>query len=231
MEKEKRVEANISENEALAAEEQDLREALVTPSGIVGEKYEGELPIPEQQEETASEFEDKEHIDLWYDFTKEEVAEAMRIFQRKTIFKKYLFYSILVGALFLVELSRMAVGNSEKSSMMVCVVCVAVFVMIWMMPRNQIRQVQKALDTYEEPPQYFISIYPGAVRTGTGDHAAFFRFDTENIRVFENDTQFILSIQNRSLFPIPKRCIESEEQTDTIRRYFADTLGDKYERI
>lgn len=223
-----KTEAEQTETEQTEAErtEAELQQAVFTKAGIAGDRYEGEIVPP--KEEGADEFSDQESVDVWYDFTKEEIAQAMRIFQKQTLYKKNLLYTAIVLALFFIQFGQIVTGSTEKMSLVICVVCVAVLVMIWYLPLSHIRQVQKAMDTYETPPRFFMQIYRGAVRTGTGEQAVLFRFDSGEIRVFETNALFIVCYKNQSLFPIPKRCCL--EQEESMRRCF-QTLGKQYVRI
>lgn len=234
-----RMEQDVPEKEEISASQQEsemdteeqtkqeLTDAVFTPAGVAADRYDGEIPLPKQPEE--DEYSSLEGIRVWYDFNKEEIAAAIKTFQKQTIFKKYLLYSVIILALFGVQLSQILGGNEETIHVVICVVCVAVLAMIWYLPYNHIRQVQKAMDSYETPPRYFMEIYPGAVRTGTGEQAVLFRFQQDDICAIETDTQFIISFKNQSLFPIPKRCCP--DQVDEIRSTLKEHLGKKYQRV
>lgn len=206
--------------------EEELKNAVFTKAGIAADRYEGELLTPKEEE--SGEFAPGTGVSVWYDFTKEEIQKALRLFQKHTLYKKNILYSAIVAALFVIQFSQLMMGTADKISYLICVVCIAVLAMIWYLPQSHIRQVQKAMDSYDTPPKFFMELYPGAVRTGTGDQAVLFRFDSHDLRAFETDDLFIVCYKNQSLFPIPKRCCAGLEEDI---RSCLQTLGQQFVKV
>jgi len=201
---------------------------ITEPTGIAVDNFDQDVPLPEQHAEDEEEFKAGTGIALTYTFNAEEIAQAMKIFQKKTLLKKNIFYSLIVAALFVVQLVSYT-NDPNKTSLLICVVCVAVLFMIWQTPKNHIRQVQRAIASYETPQQYEMELFPGAVRTGKGEQGVLFRFDVDQVKVMECENLFVISFKNQSLFPVPKRCCEA--QAEEMRALFKAHLGTNYEKI
>lgn len=192
--------------------QQELHDAVLSENGVISDKFDGPMVLP--QGEDAPEM-DGDGIEIEYDFTSQEIKEALVLFQKKTIYRKNLCFTLVVAILFFLTLARIIGGDTSGFQKMICIVSICVIGMIWYFPLQHIRQVVKAMQLEKEPVIYHIGFYANGVRVGAGESASTISFADRQLQFWETETLLVLGYAKQRLFALPKRCFP--EQVDAVR--------------
>lgn len=232
MELEKKESIELSEEEASEKElqqaEKEVAEALVSEQGIAGDRFDT-FPAPSLEETVAEEVDDREHITIHYGFQPEEIKTALQIFQKHTIYKKNLIYSLIIGILFFLYLYRIIqTGKAEGFYLFMCVMIVAAIAYIWYFPLAHIKNVVKAISKTEYQENFILKVYEDSIQAGEGSDQVTFPFAEGKLMVWETEEMFIVGHAKQRVFALPKRCIETAEECQKISEIFQKGLAEKY---
>jgi hypothetical protein len=207
----------------------DVAERLITSDGMVGEQYDRAPDMDPITPEQEDEFDGKEGIRIEYDFTGDEVSRALRVFQKYTIYKKNLIYTLLMAVCFVIFLVRM-MNNPDYSqtSTIVCVLTVVATGMLWYFPWNHIRQTAKTVDA-QKGDTYLMTLYDNAMVTGEGADRNVFYFSENQMKVWEMADLYVFGYHKIRIFALPKRCCQEREEE--ISRLLRDGLKENYKMI
>ena len=118
--------------------------------GVEGDEYDI-LPPMEKADPNADRFAGKEGVLVRYSFNGAEVRQALKIFQRDTIYKKNAVYSLLLLIICMIYTVNLIKHPNEAFSMFLAALCLAVILFIWYLPKKHIKKAAQAADS--EPIQ------------------------------------------------------------------------------
>ncbi|MEG2813048.1 MAG: hypothetical protein RSA79_00455 [Oscillospiraceae bacterium] len=162
-------------------------------------------------------------IEVTYDFTGDEVKEALKIYQKKTLFKKNMIYTVIFALIFVVYIATLIKNPTQKMPMILSGVCVIAIAFIWYFPLSHIKKSAKAAD--EDKEQFKMTIYDFAINVGEENGSYILKFNKDINQVFEIENLFILCFGKEKVFILPKRCLENSEEITNI---FKKALNEKY---
>ena len=133
------------ESEALKADENLVKEEkVVTAQGLDAEQY--DVSKPWVDGEKVEEEDELHGIEIKYDLAGEEVKKALKVFQRKTIFKKNLIYTAVLAILFLLYLQMLFKDPGSTVAKILAPLCIAVIGFIWYLPARHIKATAQAVE-------------------------------------------------------------------------------------
>ncbi len=211
--------------ETAVCEEKESAETAspVLHGGVSSDSYDME---PETPEEKADEFSGKEGFRIDYTFTGDEVRAGLKLFQRETVYKKNIIYSLILAAIFGVYTISMATqGTFNGFTAFICVMCVSLIGLLWYLPLVHVKKTAKAID--ENPPMEFsMEVFDTGVRIREENGSFVLHYGKEITKIIETDALFLLCAGKERLFVVPKRCVE---QIDPVRTLLKQGVGeDKY---
>ena len=131
------------ESEALKEDDNPVKEEkIVTAQGLDAEQY--DVSKPWVDGEKVEEEDELHGIEIKYDLAGEEVKKALKVFQRKTIFKKNLIYTAVLAILFLLYLQMLFKDPSSTVAKILAPLCIAVNGFIWYLQARDFRATAPA---------------------------------------------------------------------------------------
>lgn len=185
--------------------EQEETKQEVSDQGLITDTFDHVQPVTASDEKKDL-IEGKEGIRVQYGFTADEVKDALKIFQKYTIYKKNIIYSLIIAVLFVVYAVSLIGNPSSKFNIFMAVLCFTVLLFIWYFPLNHIRQTVKAISKMEYKEEYILTVYDNAVEIGEDENSILYTYEKDPIRIWETDSLFIIGYDKFRVFVIPKRC-------------------------
>lgn len=136
--------------------------------GLVADNYK-DVPKLKVDADQDAEEDHGEGIDLKYGFTGEEAKEALKIFQRYTIRRRYLIYFLILAVLLMFYLYNIIFQNGSQVSVFIAVVCIAVMCFIIYLPHSHIKHTVSAIDANPYTEEYEMTVYQDGIRMGSGE--------------------------------------------------------------
>ncbi|MDF2566655.1 MAG: hypothetical protein K0R90_111 [Oscillospiraceae bacterium] len=212
------------ENYAEAAKKIDEMEKKekVNPALAV-EQYPNGAFEAENQE--LSEYDEKQGIDVFYNLDEKEIIPALYLFQKRTIFKRNIIYSIILGIMFVFYLTAVITDPKYTIGIFLLGVSGVVMGFIWYLPYRHRRSTAAAIAAVKE--EFKISFYEDCMIVGEDDSRYKVSYAGEKVNGIEQNDKFILTVGKERLFVVPKRCI-NEQQTEEIRNLLINSLHENY---
>ncbi len=197
--------------------------------GVVADNYKDlpKLKVDPQQDE---EEDHGDGIHLQYGFTGEEAKEALKIFQKYTIRRRYLIYFLILAVLLVFYLYNIIFQNGSQVSMFIAVVCIAVMCFIIYLPHSHIKHTVSAIDANPYSEDYEMTVYQDGIRMGSGENANFVPYGKKNFRCWETEDLFIIGHEKQRVFILPKRCCP-EEELDFLTQRMKEGFGEAYQQV
>ena len=211
-----------SESEPILEEEIAKPNAAAIHAGVTAEQYDMEPATPEQD---ADVFEGEDAIRIAYSFTGEEIKEGLQVFQRETMFKKNMIYTLILAAFFGVYSFSAFQNEPNALTIFICIMCISVIGFIWYMPWNHRRLIARAIDQSQDPLSFVMLIYPNGIRINEEKGSCSMKFGKEISKIAETAKAFLFFSGKERLFVLPKRFVEEEE---TVRDRLKNGIGEKY---
>lgn len=199
---------------------------LVTDQGLTGDKYYVSDPWVDSDELDEEEEEDLSGIEIRYDLRPEEARAAMLAFQKKVLYKKNIFYSIILLILALLYLQAVIRNPDYAMGKVLGVVSLAVIGLLWYMPLRHIQQTVKGIEASKDTFTIEISDIGFLIREEGGKYLI--RYRTPTVSVVELAEVFVVCVSREKMFAIPKRCVP-EGQMEEIKALMKGGLGEKYQ--
>lgn len=184
--------------------EQELQAAVLSEDGVISDKFDGTVPLPASP--SGDPLEEELGIAIDYSFTPDEIKEALILFQKNTIYRKNLLFTLVIAVLFLIYLTQMILDGANNLNQIICIVSVCAMAMIWYFPLQHVRQVVKAMRLEEHPMDYHMVVYPNAIRVGQGEQASVVYYKDNLLQFWETERLLVLGYNKQRLFALPKRC-------------------------
>lgn len=219
----------MDEKEILQKEEQTPKktEKILPENGIANDKYDVSepwveaVPLPEEEAE--------EGVTFSYDFNGEEIETALKLFQKKMLFKKNIIYSCIFVVIELLYLNTLAKNPDYTVGKVMAVLCVVAILYIWYMPWSHVRNLKKATDSMETLPQFKMTVgEQGFINYDENNKPFLIPYTGEKVRAIETLALYTIIISKEKCFVVPKRCLQ-EGQAEEITGYLKQGLGEKYE--
>lgn len=214
LEKEKKLEESASETLDREIEEnlhRDVENEMISEKGLVADKFDYAPEVPVSEEE-LNEFAGKDSVQVKYGFTAQEVEKALKVFQKQTIYKKNIIYSLIIAVLFFSYLYQIVRQSQTQFSTFMCVITVAVLGLIWYFPWNHVKSMVKAISQQEYKEDYILTVYNDAMAVGDMNDGNVFYYRDNKIKVWELSDMFVVCYDKQRVFVVPKRCCEEEAQ-------------------
>ncbi len=183
--------------------------------GVKPEDYDIKEDIPYSRL-TEQDLSGKESVDVTYDLEANEVVQALRKFQKLTIYKKNYIYTLVLFIIFFAYIIKYLQNPSDSLSMFLSVVTVSVISVVWYMPLNHVKKMGKAIEKGEKIT-FNLRLYDSCLIVGEGSSKTVIEFDKVKITPFETELLFGIGVGKERVFIIPKRCISQPEE-EVIRR-------------
>lgn len=199
---------------------------LVTDQGLTGDKYYVSEPWVDSDELDEEEEEDLSGIEIHYDLQPEEAKAAMLAFQKKVLYKKNIFYTIILAILGLLYLQAVVRNPDYAMGKVLGVLSVAVIGLLWYLPFRHIQQTVKGIEASKDTFTIEISDVGFLIREESGKYLI--RYRTPTVSVIELAEVFVVCVSREKMFAIPKRCVP-EGQMEEIKALMKGGLGEKYQ--
>lgn len=194
--------------------------------GVVADNYK-DLPKLKVDADQDNQEDHGDGIYLKYGFTGEEAKEALKIFQRYTIRRRYLIYFLILAVLLIFYLYNIIFQNGSQVSVFIAVVCIAVMCFIIYLPHSHIKHTVSAIDANPYTEEYEMTVYQDGIRMGSGENANFVPYGKKNFRCWETEDLFIIGHEKQRVFILPKRCCPKENLDSLIQR-MKEGFGEAY---
>lgn len=168
---------------------------------------------------------EKDGVELEYDLKGNEVGEAIKIFQKKTIFKRNILYTVLLGLIFVIYLSIIFNDSTNALGYIVAFGSIVVMYFVWALPKRHIKSVVAATEAVNDI--FTAAVYSDCLFAGGGENITKVDF-TEKSFVVENKDGIIIGADKQRLFLFPFRCM-TEENKDKLKKILKESFGDRYE--
>lgn len=215
------------ESEALKEDENPVKEEkVVTAQGLDAEQY--DVSKPWVDGEKVEEEDELHGIEIKYDLAGEEVKKALKVFQRKTIFKKNLIYTAVLAILFLLYLQMLFKDPGSTVAKILAPLCIAVIGFIWYLPARHIKATAQAVELNNDT--FRIEICTEGILLNEQSGKYLISYNKPTTKCIELKEIFVICVSQKQVFAIPKRCIPAD-QIDEVKRLLKEGLRDKYEVI
>lgn len=167
-------------------------------------------------------------MELSYSFTGEDVRSGLKIFQRETIFRKNVLFTLILLAIFAVYGLDLVRDSGGALPMFLAVMCVVVTAFLWYLPARHIKTVAEAADS--NPMEFRMRILPSGIRISEEGGGFFLGFNKEITKVIETAEHFLICVGKERIFILPKRCIPGQGDFDEgqVRDCFREAMGARY---
>lgn len=206
----------------------DVESEIVSQKGVIADKFDYAPAVPISKEE-KNEFENKDSVQVTYGFTAQEVEKALKVFQRQTIYKKNIIYSLIIAVLFFSYLYQIVRQSQTQFSTFMCVITVAVLGLIWYFPWNHIKSMVKAISNQEYKEDYILIVYDDAIAVGDLEDGNVFYYHDNKIKVWELSDMFVVGYNKQRIFVVPKRCCN--DQVQKMSDLFREGLQQNYKLL
>lgn len=219
------------ENENISPVEEDIpdRDIEASEEKPLGSSVESEEYDLEQKNFPHSELEEKLNpetaVKVHYSFKGEDVKEGLKAFQRYTILKKNVVYSLILAIVTAVYVANYINEPENNFSMFMSIFCVAIIGLLWFLPKKHIKDISKAIDELEM--EYDMEVYPECVRIIEDKGKFIMVYGDEITLILETENLFVICIGKQRAFILPKRYLEKENE-EKIRAIFKEAMKENY---
>lgn len=193
-------------------------------SSVESEEYDMEqktLPHADIEERLNPE----DAVKIHYTFKGDDVREGLKVFQRYTIYKRNIIYSLILAVVTAVYIGSYINDPSSSFAMFMSVLCIAILGLLWFLPNKHIKSTANAIE--ELDMEYDMEIYPDCVRIIEEKGKFILVYGEEISLVLETDNLFVLCIGKQRAFILPKRYLE-EENAAKIKAIFKEAMKENY---
>lgn len=221
-EQEKEMEAFVEEDKTdediLKNPQEELKEGIETEEFDVKPNF-------DSSQEFLESLKDKEGIVIPYSFNGDEVKRALKLFQKETIYKKNIIYSVLSLALFALFVYQTISNPDNGFSAFFAAACVALFAFIWYMPYSHLKKTAKATDL--NPLSFTMTVYDDCIKIGEENGSFVMKYNKEVSKIYEMVDMFLICAGKERIFILPKRCLK-DGQTTELKELFSLVMQEKY---
>lgn len=204
--------------ETVVGDEKDI----VPDQGLDLDNYEKTAPFVkgERVEDSMS------GIPIDYDLTPEETARALRYFQKKTLFKKNIIYTVILGIIAVFYLQAVIVKPDYAMGYLLGALALIVIGFMWYLPAKHVRSVSRAVSLSRDT--YHLEICPDGLLLPQEEGKFLLGFDAPAVSATEFPDLFLIIVSREKMFAIPKRCVDPETLPQ-LTELLKNALGGRYE--
>ncbi len=202
------------------------KEPLVNENGdLLTEPYDNNVKMTPDQD-ALSLFDGQQQVKLTYDLRAEEVKKGLLLFQKKTIFRKNIVYTVLLAVIFVFYIIKVIFNPKDGLGVFLSVVSVAVIAFIWLVPANHRSKTAKAIAAAGD--QFRLTVCEKGLVAGEGETASYMFFENEPVEVYQDTDMLIFSICKERIFIIPRRCVSDADWEEAISLLKAGLGEERY---
>ena len=168
-------------------------------------------------------------LEIAYTLRGDEVREALKYFQKKTIYRKNAIFTVILAVVAVFYAQAIFTDPSYTLGYIMLVLALAVIWFLWFMPARHIKSASEAADLNGEEP-YRIEICPQGLLMPKDNARYLVGFDRPAVRAAELPDMYLIIASREKLFALPKRCIPPAHQQE-LERMLREALGPRYERV
>lgn len=191
--------------------------------GVETDEYDIMPPMGENPE-AESELEGKEGIEVDYSFNGEEVREGLKVYQKETLFKKNMIYSLILLAVFAIYMVNIIQHPGEFLPMFLAVLCVTVICFLWYLPAKHVKKTAEAADLTDM--KFKMTIYDTGVRIAEENGSFVISYGKEITKILETEHLFLICVGKERMFILPKKYLDGREEE--VKGIFQTAMGDSY---
>ncbi len=192
----------------LSQEEKEVRKAMISEDGFISQQFDVETDVIEKAE--VKKPSNEEGVEVIYDFTAEEVNEGIKLFQRKTVYQRNIFFTFVLGSLNLLYIWHIVEGDPAPFYPIISVVNVVIIAMIWLLQRYHRKKVVNVLKLQQDPKSYHMTFYNEGIKID--NHGGILAADDTNLEFWETDQLLVISYMKKYIFVLPYRCFVKQKQ-------------------
>ena len=208
----------MSENEPLVNENGDL----------LTEPYDNNVKMTADAD-ALSIFDGQQQVRLTYDLHADEVKKGLLLFQKKTIFRKNIVYSVLLAIIFVFYVIKVIVNPKDGLALFLSVVSVAVVAFIWLIPANHRSRTAKAIASAGDSFQ--LTVCEKGLVAGEGETASYMFFENEPVEVYQDTDMMIFSICKERIFLVPRRCVDDADWEEATALLKAGLSEERFQTV
>ena len=171
---------------------------------------------------------EKQGIPITYNLRPAEVTKALKYFQKKTIYKKNIIFTVILGIIVILYAQAVITDPSYTFGYILGVLALTVIGFMWYLPSRHIKSVAQATDISRDT--YRLEICADGLLLPQKEGKYLLGFDSPAVKVTEFPDLFLIIVSREKVFAIPKRCIPAE-QLDNITQMMKNALGGRYETL
>ena len=203
----------------------EKEEQIVPGQGINTDKFDVSEPWLDGKRVDGS----VKGLEIAYTLRGDEVREALRYFQKKTIYRKNAIFTVILAVVAIFYAQAIFTDPSYTLGYIMLVLALAVIWFLWFMPARHIKSASEAADLNGEEP-YRIEICPQGLLMPKDNARYLVGFDRPAVRAAELPDMYLIIASREKLFALPKRCIPPADQQE-LERMLREALGPRYERV
>lgn len=182
--------------------------------------------VSDAQKLMESYLEKNNGVKINYDLRPEELGRALRAFQKKTIYKKNIIYSVLLGLISVCFCIDMLLYPNRIINFIVTFGCLVIIFMLWNLPRRHIKSVEAASAAVSESFSAYVCgdcMFAGEA-PGKITHIPY----SKKTFAIKNEDGIILGVDRERLFLFPRRCMENDD-INKLEEILRGALSDRFE--
>lgn len=203
----------------------EKEEQIVPGQGINTDKFDVSEPWLDGKRVDGS----VKGLEIAYTLRGDEVREALKYFQKKTIYRKNAIFTVILAVVAVFYAQAIFTDPSYTLGYIMLVLALAVIWFLWFMPARHIKSASEAADLNGEEP-YRIEICPQGLLMPKDNERYLVGFDRPAVRAAELPDMYLIIASREKLFALPKRCIPPADQQE-LERMLSEALGPRYERV
>lgn len=200
------------------------KEKVKLSEGIETQEYD-QVKTFDTSKQELEELKEKEGIEITYYFNGEEVKQGLKIFQKQTIYKKNIIYTIALFLIFIMYVVNIVKGDKGGFTIFLASICVGLIVFIWYAPLSHIKKTAEASD--ENELEFNMTIYDDCVKIGEENGSFVIHYNKEITKIFETGNLFLICAGKERIFILPKRFLDSE-QIIKISSLFKEKMSENF---
>lgn len=195
-------------------EVEETKKSAENNGDLLAEHYENSVKMI-QDEDAFTLFENQEKVSFRYNLEAEEVKQGLSIFQKKTIYKRNIIYTVLLAVIFVMYLVKIISNPRDGLSYFLTILSLAVIAFIWLLPATHRKKVVRTVA--EEKDEFIFTVCEKGLVAGEGETATYIFYENEPVEVIECENILIISISKEKIFVLPRRCMDESQWQQAIR--------------
>lgn len=182
------------------------KDSMINENGeLLTEPYDNNVKMTEG-EDAFSVFEGQKQIPIQYKLIAEEVSLGLLRFQKGTVYKKNLIYTIVLAIIFVIYVVKLFFNPKDGLGYFLCILSVAVIGFIWLLPWRHRKKMAKAISEMDDIFQ--LTVCEKGLIAGTDENASYIFFENEPVEVMAYPDMILFNICKEKIFILPRRCME-----------------------